>query len=123
MPRIPVSAWLEETVREKQASERNNQGRNETWNCLVREFKIIAYQQKLIFRRLDAYGERLRNVEREVTIAVNAAISALEEIEGERKARRVLEGKILKIFDFFDDTVVAKFEAVYRELEKLKSNN
>ena len=72
MPRIPVCEWLAETVRAEQ-SERISQDRNEASNHLIREVKIIAHRQNLIFKRLDAYGKRLRDVEQEVAIAVNAA--------------------------------------------------
>ena len=110
---------MEQTVREKQASERKSQGRTETWNHLAREIKKIAHNQELIFRRLDAYGERIRNIEQEVTIAVNAANSATEEVEGPSKVRKLMEDKLLDTFDFRDYQIAEKINAIYRELEIL----
>ena len=115
MPRTPVYAWIEHTVRENKASERKSQGRIETWNRLAREIKKIVYNQELIFRRLDAYGERIRNIEQEVTIAVNAANSATEGIEGAAKARKLMEDKILDTFDY-RDLIAEKINAIYRDL-------
>ena len=58
--------------------------------------------QVIILRRLDAYVERLRNLEQEVCISSNVANNGVEEIEGVKKAHRVLGIKMLKTFDFMD---------------------
>ena len=92
------------------------------WNFLVREIKLIVFRQEQILKRLDVYGDKLHSVEQEVCIAANAANAELEEIEGVKKARRVLEVKILKSFDFMD----GKIEYVHKRIDKIeekKSNN
>ena len=69
-------------------------------------------------RRLDAYGERLRNIEQEVCITSNAANNGVEEIEGVKKARRVLEIKMLKTFDFMD----GKRDFIHERIDEIEEN-
>ena len=57
------------------------------WNLLVRVIKLIVFRQEQILKRLDAYGEKLHNVEQEICIAANAANAGVEEIEGVNNAR------------------------------------
>ena len=97
MPRIPAWEWVERTVGEKNNREKSSA--TSAWNLLIREVKLIANNQAIILRRLDAYVERLRNLEQEMYIISNAANNGVEEIEGVKKARRVREIKMLKTFD------------------------
>ena len=69
-------------------------------------------------RRLDAYGERLRNIEQEVCITSNAANNGVGEIEGVKKARRVLEIKMLKTFDFMD----GKLDYIHERIGEINEN-
>ena len=71
--------------------------------------------QAIILRRLDAYGEGLRNIEQEVCITFNATNSGIEEIEGVKKARRVLEIKMLKTFDFMD----GKLDYIHERIDEI----
>ena len=80
MPRIPTSKWIERTVGAK--NNRKQSSVTSAWNLVVREVKVIAKTQAIILSRLDAYGERLRNIEQEVYITSNAANNRVEEIEG-----------------------------------------
>ena len=95
MPRVPVHEWIERTVWEKYVRE-NTQERMQVWNLLVREIKLIACREEQFLKRLDAYADRLQNIEQEVCIASNAVNLGVEEIEGVKKARRILEVKVLK---------------------------
>ena len=69
-------------------------------------------------KRLDAYGKRLRNIEQEVCITFNAANNGVEEIEGVKKARRVLEIKMLKTFDFMD----GKLDFIHERIDEINEN-
>ena len=88
------------------------------WNLLVREVKLIAKTQALILRRLDAYAERLSNIEQEVCMTSNAANNGVEEIDGVKKARRVLEIKMLKTFDFMD----GKLDFIHERIDEIEDN-
>ena len=116
MPRIPTYEWIERTVGAK--NNRKQSSVTSTWNLVVREVKVIAKTQAIILRRLDAYGERLRNIEQEVCITSNATNSGVEEIEGVKKARRVLEIKMLKTFDFMD----GKLDYIHAKIDEIKEN-
>ena len=69
-------------------------------------------------RRLDAYAERLRNIEQEVCITSNAANNGVEEIDVIKKARRVLEIKMLKTFDFMD----GKLDFIHERIDEVEKN-
>ena len=89
------------------------------WNLLVREIKLIAYRQEQILKRLDAYGDRLHNIKQEVCIASNAANVGVEEIKGVKSARRILEVKVLKTFDFMD----GKLDYIHERMDQIKENS
>ena len=92
------------------------------WNNLVREIKLIAFRHEQILKRLDAYGEKLHNVEQEACIAANAANAGVAEIEVANKARRVLEGNILKTSDFMDRKIDYVHERIDK-IEEIESHN
>ena len=116
MPRIPTSEWIERTVGAKNNREQSSV--TSAWNLVVREVKVIAKTQAIILRRLDAYGGRLRNIEQEVCITSNAANNGVEEIKGVKKARCVLEIKMLKTFDFMD----GKLDYIHERIDEIKEN-
>ena len=116
MPRIPTCEWIERTVGAKDNREKSSA--TSAWNLLVREVKLIAKTQAIILRRLDAYAERLRNIEQEVCITSNAANNDVEEIDGVKKARRVLEIKMLKTFDFMD----GKLDFIHERIDEIEEN-
>ena len=121
MPRIPVSVWLEKTIRAKQSGEIENKNRIERENNLIREITIIQNRQKQILRRLDNYGERLHNLEQNLGIADNAANNSVIEVESAKRACKILQYKTLKTFDFMDDKLDKKCNEIYNEIEKLKN--
>ena len=123
MPHIPVSVWLEKTIKVKQSREIENKNRVEKENNLIREIKIIQNCQKQILRRLDNYGERLHNLEQNLGIADNAANNSVIEAESAKRACKILQYKVLKTFDFMDDKLDKKFDEMYNEIEKLKIVN
>ena len=104
MPRIPTCEWIERTVGAKNNREQSSV--TSAWNLAV------------ILRRLDAYGERLRNIEQEVCITSNAVNRGVEEIEGVKKARHVLEIKMLKTFDFIN----GKLDYIHERIDEIKEN-
>ena len=108
--------WIERTVGAKNNREKSSA--TSAWNLLVREVKLIAKTQSIILRRLDAYAKRLRNIEQEVCITSNAANNGVEEIDGVKKARRVLEIKMLKTFDFMD----GKLDFIYERIDEIEEN-
>ena len=116
MPRIPTCEWIERTVGAKNNREQSSV--ISAWNLLVREVKLIVKTQAIILRRLDAYGDRLRNIEQEVCTTSNAANNGVEEIEGVKKAPRVLEIKMLKTFDFMD----RKLEYIHVRIDEINEN-
>ena len=118
MPRTPTYEWFEKTVREKYVREKSFE--SHTWNSLVREVKLIAYRQNLILKRLEAYEERLHDIEQEVCIASNAANNGAEEIVGVKKARDILKFKVLATFDFMDDRVEAKLGIIRERINKIE---
>ena len=85
----------------------------------MRELKSIANVQKIILKRLDAYGEKLRDLEQEVCITSNAANNGIEEVEAVKKARRIMEVKMLKTFDFMD----GKLDYIHERIDELEENN
>ena len=116
MLRIPTCEWIE-----RRADAKNNREKSVATNALnlsVREVKIIAKTQAIILRRLDAYGERLHNIEQEVCITSNTANDGVEEIESVKKARRVLEIKMLKTFDFMD----GKLDFIHEGIDEIEEN-
>ena len=113
MPRIPTCEWIERTVGAKNNREQSSV--TSAWNLVVHEVELIAKTQAIILRRLDAYGKRLRNIEQEVCITSNAANNGVEEIEGVKKARRVLEIKMLKTFDFMD----GKLDYIHERIDEI----
>ena len=121
MSRIPVSVWLEKTIRAKQSGEIENKNRIERENNLIREIKIIQNRQKQILRRLDNYGERLHNLEQNLGIADNAANNSVIEAESGKRACKILQYKTLKTFDFMDDKLDKKCNEIYNEIKKLKN--
>ena len=116
MPRIPTCEWIERSVGAKNNREKSSA--TNALNLLVREVKLIAKTQAIILRRLDAYEERHRNIEQEVCITSNAANNGVEKIEGVKKARRVLEIKMLKTFDFMD----GKLDFIHERIENQSKN-
>ena len=116
MPRIPICEWIERTVCEKNNREKSSA--TSAWNLLIREIKLIANNQTIILKRLDAYGERLHSLEQEVCIISNAANNGIEEIDGVKKARRVMEMKMLKTFDFMD----GKLDFIYERIDEIEEN-
>ena len=116
MPRIPTCEWIERSVGAKNNREKSSA--TNALNLLVREVKLIAKTQAIILRRLDTYVERLRNLEQEVCITSNAANNGVEEIEGVKKARRVLEIKMLKTFDFMD----GKLDFIHERIDEIEEN-
>ena len=116
MPRLPTHKWIERTVRDKYAREKLVEPRE--WNLLAREVKLIADRQDLILKRFGAYGEKLHNLEQEVYITYNAANNGFEEIAGVKNARRVVEVKVLKTFDFMEN----KLDYIQERIDKLEGN-
>ena len=101
--------------------EKNNREKyaaTSAWILLIREVKLIANNQAIILRRLDAYVQKLRNLEQEVCITSNAANNGVEEIESVKKARRVLAIKMLKTFDFMD----GKLDFIHERIDKVEEN-
>ena len=120
MPQIPTWEWIERTVIAKENREQSSVASTiNTWNLLVREVKSIANVQKIILKRLSAYGEKLCDLEQEVCITSNAANNGVEEVDGVKKARRIMEVKMLKTFDFMD----GKLDYVHERINKLEENN
>ena len=116
MPRIPTCEWIERTVGAK--DNRDKFSVTSVWNLLVREVKLIGKTQAIILRRLDAYGEGLRSIGQELCITSNAANNGVEEINGVKKARRVLEIKMLKTFDFMD----GKLDFIHERIDEIEKN-
>ena len=114
MPRIPTCEWIERTVGEKNKREKSLA--TIAWNLLIHEVTLIAKNQAIILRRLDAYAERLRNLEQEVCITSKAANNGVEEIDGVKKARRVLGIKMLKTFDFMD----GKLDFIHERIDEMR---
>ena len=85
----------------------------------MREVKSIAYFQKIILKRLGAYGEKFRDLEQEICITSNAANNGVEEVEGVKKARRIMEVKMLRTFDFMD----GKLDYIHERIDELEENN
>ena len=120
MPQIPTWEWIEWTVIAKENREKSLAASTiNTWNLLVREVKSIANVQKIILKRLDAYGEKLRDLEQEVCITSNAANSGVDKVEGVKKARRIMEVKMLKTFDFMN----GKLDYIHEKIDELEENN
>ena len=69
-------------------------------------------------KRLDAYAERLRNLEQEVCITSNAANNRIEEIDGVKTARPVMEIKMLKTFDFMD----GELDFIHVRIDEIEEN-
>ena len=70
------------------------------------------------FEAIRCLWGRLRNVEQEVCITSNAANNGVEEIEGIKKARRVLEIKMLKTLDFMD----GKLDYIHERIDEINEN-
>ena len=69
--------------------------------------------------RLDAYGEKLHDLEQEVCITSNAANNGVEEVEWVKKARRIMEVKMLKTVDFMD----GQLDYIHERIDELEENN